>query len=83
MTFILSMAWRETRGAWRHFLYFFVCIAVGVGALVGVGLFAYSTSAVSFSGATVLLEGNADFEIVRLHATLFRPAARPSGLIVP
>jgi len=34
------MAWRETRGAWRHFLYFFVCIAVGVSALVGVSLFA-------------------------------------------
>ena len=38
--FIVSMAWRETRGAWRHFLYFFVCVAVGVGALVGVSLFA-------------------------------------------
>ncbi len=35
-TFILKMAWRETRGAWRHFLYFFACIAIGVGALVGV-----------------------------------------------
>ncbi len=38
--FIISMAWRETRGAWRHFIYFFICIAVGVGALVGVSLFA-------------------------------------------
>ena len=37
--FIFSMAWRETRGAWRHFLYFFACIAIGVGALVGVSLF--------------------------------------------
>lgn len=38
--FMWRMAWRETRGAWRHFLYFFVCIAVGVSALVGVSLFA-------------------------------------------
>jgi putative ABC transport system permease protein len=37
--FSLRMAWRETRAAWRHFLYFFVCIAVGVGAVVGVGRF--------------------------------------------
>jgi putative ABC transport system permease protein len=37
--FPLRMAWRETRASWRHFLYFFVCIALGVGALVGVALF--------------------------------------------
>ncbi|WP_447978818.1 ABC transporter permease [Candidatus Nitrospira bockiana] len=40
MPFSVNMAWRETRTAWRHFLYFFVCIALGVAALVGVGLFA-------------------------------------------
>ncbi len=39
-TFALRMAWRETRAAWRHFTYFFICIALGVAALVGVGLFA-------------------------------------------
>ena len=38
--FVSRMAWRETRAAWRHFAYFFVCIALGVAALVGVGLFA-------------------------------------------
>src|SRR5437899_12090613 len=38
--FVSRMAWRETRAAWRHFTYFFVCIALGVAALVGVGLFA-------------------------------------------
>src|SRR5205823_4561569 len=40
MLFFITMAWRETRAAWRHFLYFFFCIALGVGTLVGVGLFA-------------------------------------------
>jgi putative ABC transport system permease protein len=38
--FVSRMVWRETRAAWRHFTYFFVCIALGVAALVGVGLFA-------------------------------------------
>ena len=37
--FLFRMAWRETRAAWRHFIYFLVCIAVGVGALVAVSLF--------------------------------------------
>jgi putative ABC transport system permease protein len=37
---VLRMAWRETRGAWRQFVYFLVCITLGVGALVGVGSFA-------------------------------------------
>jgi putative ABC transport system permease protein len=31
-----SLAWRETRGAWRQFAGFLVCIALGVGALVAV-----------------------------------------------
>jgi len=38
--FVSRMAWRETRAAWRHFAYFFVCIALGVAALVSVDLFA-------------------------------------------
>ena len=37
--FWLMMAWRELRSAWRHFLYFLGCIALGVGAVVGVSLF--------------------------------------------
>ena len=39
-SFPWRMAWRETRAAWRQFTYFFVSIALGVAALVGVGLFA-------------------------------------------
>lgn len=34
------MVWRETRAGWRHFVYFVVSIAVGVGALVTVSVFA-------------------------------------------
>lgn len=34
MTFILRMAVRETRASWKRLLFFFVCIAIGVGAIV-------------------------------------------------
>jgi putative ABC transport system permease protein len=33
---VTGLAWRETRGAWRQFAGFLVCIALGVGALVAV-----------------------------------------------
>jgi putative ABC transport system permease protein len=33
---VAGLAWRETRGAWRHFIGFLACIALGVGALVAV-----------------------------------------------
>jgi putative ABC transport system permease protein len=33
MRFVLRMAVRETRAAWRRLLFFFLCIAVGVGAI--------------------------------------------------
>jgi len=36
------LAWRETRGAGRHFAYLVACITLGVGALVAVGSFAAS-----------------------------------------
>jgi putative ABC transport system permease protein len=34
MMFVLRMAARETRASWRRLLFFFVCIAVGVAAIV-------------------------------------------------
>src|SRR5437870_5819449 len=34
MMFVLRMAARETRASWRRLLFFFLCIAVGVGAIV-------------------------------------------------
>ncbi|BFU95073.1 MAG: putative Uncharacterized ABC-type transport system, permease component YbbP [Nitrospira sp.] len=63
--FELRMAWRETRGAWRHFAYFFVCIAVGVGALVAVGLFADHVNRAVTKEARGLLGG--DIEIRSSH----------------
>ncbi|HXH86378.1 MAG TPA: hypothetical protein VNI35_06100, partial [Nitrospira sp.] len=63
--FIFAMAWRETRGAWRHFLYFFVCISVGVGALVGVSLFGAHVDRAVTKEARGLLGG--DLEIRSSH----------------
>jgi len=34
MKFVLRMAARETRSSWRRLLFFFICIAVGVAAIV-------------------------------------------------
>lgn len=34
MKFVLRMAVRETRASWRRLLFFFVCIAIGVAAIV-------------------------------------------------
>jgi putative ABC transport system permease protein len=34
VTFVLRMAARETRASWRRLLFFFVCIAIGVSAIV-------------------------------------------------
>jgi putative ABC transport system permease protein len=34
MRFVVLMALRETRSAWKRLVFFFVCIAVGVGAIV-------------------------------------------------
>ena len=34
MAFVFRMVWRETRAVWRRLLFFYICIAVGVGAIV-------------------------------------------------
>jgi putative ABC transport system permease protein len=34
MTFLLRMTVRELRASWRRLLFFFVCVAIGVGAIV-------------------------------------------------
>jgi len=63
--FLLKMAWRETRGSWRHFLYFLICIAVGVGALVGVSLFATNVERAVTREARSLLGGDLEIRLAR------------------
>ncbi len=63
--FIVYMIWRETRGAWRHFMYFVVCIAVGVGALVSVSLFAAHVDRAVTKEARGLLGGDIEIRASR------------------
>ncbi len=58
--FVLTLAWRETRGAWRHFGYFFACITLGVSALVGVGSFADSLERTVARSAKSLMGGDVE-----------------------
>src|SRR5262245_12113355 len=57
------MAWRETRGGWRHFVYFVVCITVGVGALVAVSLFAANVERAVTREARGLLGGDVEVRL--------------------
>jgi putative ABC transport system permease protein len=34
MMFVLRMAWRELRSSWQRLVFFFLCIAIGVGSIV-------------------------------------------------
>ena len=34
MKFSLKLAWREIRSSWHRLIFFFICIAIGVGAIV-------------------------------------------------
>ena len=65
MPFVMRMAWRETRAAWRHFLYFFFCIALGVGTLVGVGLFAADVEGTVAREARGLMGGDLEIRLTR------------------
>jgi putative ABC transport system permease protein len=63
--FALRMAWREMRAAWRHFLAFFVCVALGVGALVGVGSFAASLDRTLARESRALMGGDLELRSAR------------------
>ncbi len=59
------MAWREIRGGWRQFVFFLACLAVGVGAVVGIELFATNVESLILRDARSLLGG--DLEIRAAH----------------
>ena len=63
--FTFNMAWRETRSAWRHFVYFLVCIAIGVGALTGVSLFGAEVEKTVNKEARGLLGGDLEIRLSR------------------
>lgn len=59
------MAWREARGATRHLVIFFTCIALGVAALVGVGSFAQSLDRTLAREAKALMGGDLEVRSTR------------------
>lgn len=65
MPFAWRMAWRETRSGWRHFVYFMISIAVGVGALVTVSVFAVNVERVVAREARSLLGGDLEVRLSR------------------
>ena len=64
MKFVLRMAVRETRASWRRLLFFFVCIAVGVAAIVALrsviqsGRGVFGREAKSLIAADILISSN-------------------------
>jgi putative ABC transport system permease protein len=67
MRFVLRMAARETRASWHRLLFFFVCIAVGVAAIVALRSIIQSVrdvfgqEAKSLIAADVLISTNRDW----------------------
>jgi putative ABC transport system permease protein len=58
MMFVLRMAARETRSSWRRLLFFFVCIAVGVAAIVTLRSVIQSVRQVFGTEAKALIAGD-------------------------
>ena len=62
---IVRMAWRETRGAWRHFATFFACVALGVAALTAVGTLAANVDHALTREAKSLMGGDLELRSPR------------------
>src|SRR5262245_20036235 len=63
--FVLAMAWRETRGGWRHFAGFFACVALGVAALTSVGTLAANVDRALSREARSLTGGDLELRAMR------------------
>ena len=64
MSFVLRMAARDVRGAWQRLVFFFFCVAIGVGAIVALRSVIQSvrgalvTEARTLSAADVVMQSN-------------------------
>ncbi|MEK7724529.1 MAG: ABC transporter permease, partial [Acidobacteriota bacterium] len=61
MQFILNLTIREIRSSWRRLLFFFLCIAIGVGSVVALRSLIFNLSQAVGTDARALL--TADFEV--------------------
>jgi len=59
------LAWRQARGAWRHFALLGACVALGVAALVGVGSFAATIEHTLAREAKALTGGDLEVRAAR------------------
>ena len=53
--FVIAMAFRETRAAWKRLLFFFVCVAIGVASIVALRSVIQSVRGVVATEARTLL----------------------------
>ena len=58
MMFVLRMAVRETRASWQRLLFFFICLAIGVGAIVTLRSVIQSVRGVVAGEARALIAGD-------------------------
>src|SRR3569623_3758881 len=70
MKFIFNLTKREIRSSWRRLLFFFLCIALGVGSIVFLRSLIQNLKKVGGSDARALM--TADFEITSTNP--FTPA---------
>ncbi|MBP9665494.1 MAG: hypothetical protein KBD94_12825, partial [Pyrinomonadaceae bacterium] len=61
MRFVLNLTLREIRSSWRRLLFFFLCIAVGVGSVVALRSMIQNLNKVVGNDARALM--TADVEI--------------------
>jgi Predicted ABC-type transport system involved in lysophospholipase L1 biosynthesis, permease component len=81
MQFIFNLTLREIRSSWRRLLFFFLCIALGVGSVVGLRSLiqnltrAVGTDARALMTADIEISSTSDFtpaEIVKIEDTVSR-----------
>ena len=59
MTFVVAMTLREMRASWRRLLFFFLCLAIGVGAIVAIRSVIQSVRQVFAGEARALITADA------------------------
>ena len=88
MIFVVRMAMREVRASWRRLLFFFICIAVGVGSIVALRSLIQSVrvalagEARTLLGADVLVSSNRAWSQVVLDTLDAEAAWRPRDAAV-
>ncbi|MGD9852774.1 MAG: ABC transporter permease [Nitrospirales bacterium] len=56
----MKLAWRETKSSWSRFLFLFLCMGLGVGAIVAVDLFAAAVERSILGDARALQGGDVE-----------------------